>query len=140
MSQVLAEGATRQRKEGEKSLEKMVLGEFHEFLGVFNKECSERLPMHREYDLGIDLIDGVEVLAPGKLYQLAPAKLMVLHEFIDKNLAKGYIYQSSTPCSTLVFFVKKKDGSLQLVVDFWVLNVVIKLDAYPIPLTNKLLD
>ena len=55
-------------------------------------------------------------------------------------MAKGYIYALSTLCGAPVFFVKKKDGTLCLVVDFRVLNAVTKPDAYLILLTNKLLD
>lgn len=40
----------------------------------------------------------------------------------------------------LVFFVKKKDRLLCLMVDFSTMNMVTKLDAYPILLTNELLD
>ncbi len=39
-----------------------------------------------------------------------------------------------------VFFVKKKDGALRLVVDFRALNSITRPDSYPIPLTSELLD
>ena len=39
-----------------------------------------------------------------------------------------------------MFFIKKKDGSLRLVVDFRALNAITQPDSYPIPLTNELLD
>ncbi|KAG5727064.1 hypothetical protein E4T56_gene20328 [Termitomyces sp. T112] len=139
-SQELAEEDARRRGGKERMVEELVLGEFHEFLGVFDKRRLERLPAHTKYDLGIKLLEGAEVPPPDKLYQLAPAELRALREFIDENLAKGYIRQSSAPCRAPVFFVKKKDGGLCLVVDFRAMNAVTKPDAYPIPLTNKLLD
>lgn len=85
-------------------------------------------------------MEGAQVPTPGKLYQLAPAELCVLREFINDNLKKGYIRLLSAPCGAPVFFVKKKDGSLCLVVDFCALNAVTRLDTYPILLINKLLD
>src|SRR6202030_3164005 len=39
-----------------------------------------------------------------------------------------------------VIFVRKKDGSLRLCVDFWALNRITRKDHYPIPLTQDLLD
>ena len=136
----MVEGAKREAGGEARLVAEMVLEEFHEFLEVFEKAKSECLPQHRKHDLGIELLEGARVPPPGKLYQLALAELRALREFIDKNLAKGYIRPSSAPCGAPVFFVKKKDGTLRLVVDFRALNAVTKPDAYPIPLTNELLD
>lgn len=138
-AQSFAEEAARREKKSELSLEKMVPAEFHEFLDVFDKKRSERLPEHGPHDLAIDL-EGAVLPPTGKLYQLAPAELRTLKEFIDENLAKGYIRPSKAPCGAPVFFVKKKDGSLRLVVDFRALNAITRPDSYPIPLTTELLD
>lgn len=138
-AQELAEEAAQKEAKPERSVEEMVPEEFHEFLDVFDKKRSKRLPPHRPHDLAIDL-EG-DVLPPtGKLYQLAPAELWALREFIDENLKKGYIRPSKAPCGAPVFFVKKKDGSLRLVVDFWALNTITRPDSYPIPLTSEFLD
>lgn len=137
-SQMLAEEATRSQRASPKTAAELVPPEFHEYLDVFDKKRSERLPEHTRHDLAIEL-DGA--LPPtGKLYQLAPSELRSLKEFIDENLAKGYIRPSKAPCGAPVFFVKKKNGSLRLVVDFRALNAITRPDAYPIPLTNELLD
>lgn len=138
-SQALAEEASQKQAAPPRSVEEMVPPEFHEFLSVFDKQQSERLPEHTSHDLAIDL-EGSTLPPPGKLYQLAPAELRSLKEFIDENLAKGYIRPSKAPCGAPVFFVKKKDGTLRLVVDFRALNAITRPDSYPIPLTNELLD
>ena len=52
----------------------------------------------------------------------------------------GFIRLTSSPHGTLVLFVKKKDGSLRLCVDFWSLNCISKKDRYPLPLISDLLD
>jgi len=63
-----------------------------------------------------------------------------LKEFIDKNLTNGFIRLTSSPHGALVLFVKKKDGSLRLCVDFRGLNRITKKDRYPLPLISDLLD
>lgn len=91
ISQSLVERAAKDGGGVQKSVEEMVLVALHKFLDVFSKYCLERLPQHCKHDLGIELVDGAVVPPPGKLYQLAPAELQVLHQFSDNNLAKGYI-------------------------------------------------
>jgi len=63
-----------------------------------------------------------------------------LKEFIDENLTNGFIRLTSSPHGALVLFVKKKDGSLRLCVDFRGLNKITKKDRYPLPLISDLLD
>lgn len=138
MSQKLAEEET-QRRGPSKPPEELVPPEFHDFLDVFSKKQSERLPSHRPYDLAIDLEDDA-ALPTGRLYQLSSDELRALREFIDENLAKGYIQPSRAPGGAGVFFAKKKDGGLRLVVDYRALNAITRKDSYPIPLTAELID
>jgi len=63
-----------------------------------------------------------------------------LKEFIDENLTNGFIYSTLSPHGAPVLFVKKKDGSLWLCVDFCGLNKITKKDRYPLPLISDLLD
>ncbi|VDC04626.1 unnamed protein product [Peniophora sp. CBMAI 1063] len=141
-SQELAEAESKSRKAAEpvKSLEEMVPSAYHDYLDVFDKARSERLPPHREgHDIAIELEEGASIPS-GRLYQMSVEELSALKEFIDDSLRKGYIRSSSAPCGAPVFFVKKKDGSLRLVVDYRALNKVTIKDSYPIPLTQELLD
>jgi len=64
----------------------------------------------------------------------------VLKEFINENLTNEFIRSTSSPHRALVLFIKKKDGSLQLCVDFRGLNKITKKDRYPLPLISNLLD
>jgi len=64
----------------------------------------------------------------------------VLKEFIDKNLTNRFICSTSSPHGAPVLFVKKKDSSLRLCVDFCGLNKITKKDRYPLPLISDLLD
>ena len=54
----------------------------------------------------------------GAIYNLSPTELEVLRECIDENLAHGFIRHSKSLVGAPIFFVKKKDGSLRLVVDY----------------------
>ena len=90
---------------------------------MFDKVKANRLPEHRPYDCPIDLQLGKE--PPwGPIYNLSPTELEVLREYIDENLANEFIQHSRSPVGAPIFFVKKKDGSLRLVVDYRGLNKV----------------
>jgi hypothetical protein len=65
-------------------------------------------------------------------------KLAILKEYINKNLKKGYIKESTLSARALVLFVLKKDRKLQLVVNYKGLNNVTIKDRYSMLLPNKL--
>ncbi|HEV7736493.1 MAG TPA: reverse transcriptase domain-containing protein [Chlamydiales bacterium] len=113
--------------------------EYHEFADVFSKKKADSLAEHRPYDLRIITEEG-SVPPIGPIYSLSANELQALREFIDENLAIGFIRPSRSPCGAPVLFVKKKDGSLRLCVDFRGLNKITKKDRYPIPLIADLLD
>ena len=97
------------------------------------------LPPHREFNLKIELEEGATP-PPGRLYSLSPFELNTLWEFIDKNLSTSFICPTSSSLAAPVLFVKKKDGSLQLCVDYRGLNKLTRKDRYPLPLISNLLD
>jgi hypothetical protein len=49
---------------------------------------------------------------------LSPRELIALKEFLEKNLAKGFIQEFKSPAGALILFALKKDGSLRLYVDY----------------------
>ena len=67
-----------------------------------------------------------------------------LDDFLKVNLSSGRIRPSKSPMASLVFFVKKKDGKLQFVQDYWKLNAMTVKNTYPLPLVpdiiNQILD
>ena len=63
-----------------------------------------------------------------------------LKDYVDKNLAKGYIRPSKAPCGALILFIWKKSGRLRLCIDYRGLNKITKKDRYPLPLITDLLD
>ncbi|QRW18646.1 Retrotransposable element Tf2 protein [Rhizoctonia solani] len=107
--------------------------EYHEFARVFGKEEFKVLPPHREYDISIDLIPDAK-LSPGPIYGMTNAESKALKQHIDEELATGKICPSAP-----VMFVKKADGSLQLVVDYRKLNEVTHKNVYPLPRQDDLM-
>ena len=116
-----------------------ILEEYHEYANVFSKSKAETLAPHRPYDLQIDLEKDFHPPV-GTIYSLSKFEQEALKEFIDKNLTNGFIHSTSSPHGALVLFMKKKDSSLRLCVDFRRLNKITKKDRYPLPLIFDLLD
>jgi hypothetical protein len=113
--------------------------DYHEFADVFSKGKAETLPPHCPYNLKIDLEEG-GTPPPGRMYSLSPLELEALRIFIDENVRSGFIKPSNSPHGAPILFVKKKDGSLRLCVDYRGLNKITKKDCYPLPLISDLLD
>jgi len=94
-----------------------VPGDYHDFVDMFSKYKASKLANHWPYDLKITLVEGTS-LPYGPIYSLSQEELTPLCKFIDKNLTTGFICPSCSPHGAPVLFIQKKDGSLQLCVDF----------------------
>jgi len=116
-----------------------VPSKYHEFANAFSKTKAETLPLHRPYDLKINLEEGAQPPV-GSIYSLSASEQKALKKFIEKNLNIGFIRPTSSPYSAPVLFVKKKDGLLRFYVNFCGLNCISKKDCYPLPLISDLLD
>jgi hypothetical protein len=90
---------------------------YHEFADVFSRQKADTLLPHRDCDLKINIEEEVKLLA-GPIYPLSKFELKTLREFIDENLKTGFICPSNSLFGAPVLFIKKKDGSLRLCVDF----------------------
>ena len=115
-----------------------VPSEYHKFVNVFSKTKAETLLPHHPYDFKINLEEGTQPPV-GPIYSLLASKQEALKKFIKENLNMGFIQPTSSLHSVLVLFVKKKDGSLCLYVDFHSLNCISKKDCYPLLLISDLL-
>ena len=87
-----------------------------EFSDVFPDDIAG-LPPEREVEFTIDLIPGTEPISIPP-YRMAPAKLRDLKAQLEELLSKGFIRPSISPWGALVLFVKKKDGSFRLCIDY----------------------
>jgi hypothetical protein len=56
------------------------------------------------------------------IYNLLQDEFATLHEYLDENLEKGFIQLLKSPTNVPILFVKKKDGSLRICVDYYGLN------------------
>jgi len=110
-----------------------------EFQSVFAKEDFDILPEHRKWDHTIELIPGAEPKS-SKVYLLSPLEQEELNAFLEENLRTGRIRPSKSPIAAPMFFIKKKDGSLQLVQDYRALNAVTVKNRYPLPLISELVS
>jgi len=136
-SQKLAEGA-HQSTEARK--EPFVLPDcIKEFESVFAKKDFNVLPEHRQWDHAIELIPGSEPKSL-KVYPLSPVEQKELDSFLEENLCTGRIRPSKSPMAALVFFIKKKDGSLWLVQDYQALNSMTVKNKYPLLLISELVS
>jgi len=113
--------------------------EYHDYADVFSKAKASELPPHHDYNLKINLEEGTSPPL-GTLYSLSLVKLSALWTFIDENLNTGFICPTTSSHAAPVLFVKKKDSSLRLCIDFQGLNKITKKDCYPLPLISDLLD
>ena len=68
------------------------------------------------------------------------AKLKELKEQLKELLDKGFIRPSISPWGAPVLFVKKKDGTLRLCIDYRELNNVTIKNKYPFPRIDDLFD
>ena len=112
---------------------------YKDLIHVFSREKAEKLPPHRPFDCAIDLVPGAQ-LPNCTLYSLSPGELKALRDFLDDGLRKGWIRESQSPCSSAIFFVKKKSGELRPVVDYRALNAITIKNRFPIPLISDLID
>ena len=94
---------------------------------------------HRNIDLAIDLQPGKEPLY-GPIYPLSQTELAALRDFLEENLAKGFIRESKSLARAPILFVPKKDSSLRLCVNYQGLNAITVKNWYPLPLITKIMD
>jgi hypothetical protein len=71
---------------------------------------------------------------------MSQVELDTLKSYIDKMLGKGFIRTSNLPIGVPVLFVKKKNGTLRLCVDYCTLNKITVKNRYPLPLSGDLID
>ena len=106
---------------------------------VFSATAVNDLPPHRPYDCAIDVEEG-KSLPFGPMYRLSHDETKALSDYLDDNLAKGFIRCSTSSAASPILFVKRKTGELRLCVDYRGLNSITKKNRYPIPHIDDLLD
>ena len=109
-----------------------------EFGDVFPKELPG-LPPEREIEFSVELLPGTSPISIAP-YRMAPTELKELKAQLQDLLDKGFIRPSTSPWGAPVLFVKKKDGTLRLCIDYRQLNKVTIKNKYPLPRIDDLFD
>ncbi|GJZ61558.1 putative reverse transcriptase domain-containing protein [Tanacetum coccineum] len=128
------------KKEEEKSERKQIedVPIVRDFPGVFPEDLPG-LPPARPVEFQIDLVPGAAPVARAP-YRLAPSEMKELSEQLQELSDKGFIRPSSSPWGAPVLFVKKKDGSFRMCIDYRELNKLTVKNRYPLPRIDDLFD
>ncbi|GJT69364.1 putative reverse transcriptase domain-containing protein [Tanacetum coccineum] len=97
------------------------------------------LPPIWEIKFQIELIPGATPVAKSPC-RLAPSKMEELSGKLKELQDKGFILPSSSPKGASVLFVKKKDGSFRMCIDYRELNKLTVKNRYPLPRIDDLFD
>nr|GFB92584.1 putative reverse transcriptase domain-containing protein [Tanacetum cinerariifolium] len=97
------------------------------------------LPSIRPVEFQIDLVPGAAPVARVP-YRLAPFEMKELAKQLKKLSDKGFIRPSASPWGAPVLFVKKKDGSFRMCIDYRELNKLTVKNRYPLPRIDDLFN
>jgi hypothetical protein len=109
-----------------------------EYPVVFPEELP-RMPLDRDLEFIIDFIPRTAPIAK-RPYRMAANELKELKKQLRELQDKGYIRPSSSPWGSPVVFMKKKDGSLRMCIDYRSLNEVTIKNKYPLPRIDDLFN
>ncbi len=98
-----------------------ILEEYSDLGEVFFEGAANTLPAYGNQDLLLET-SGTSLF--GLLYNLSQTELVVLRNYISDNLAKKFIQLSTSSAGTPVFFIKKRDGTLRLCLNYRRLNLI----------------
>ena len=102
-------------------------------------ELPKNLPPRRDIDHKIELMPGP--VAPAQSpYRMAPKELVELRKQLNELLDAGLIQPSKAPYGAPILFQKKQDGTMQMCVDYRVVNKATVKNKYPVPLVQDLMD
>ena len=110
----------------------------NKYESVFRSELPSGLPPERAVEHEIEVEKGSK--PPHRpLYQLSPAELVAVKDYVEDLLKKGKIRRSKSPYGAPLFFVKEED-KLRGVVDYRALNRITKKNNAPIPRSDEMFD
>lgn len=109
-----------------------------EFAQVFPKDFPG-LPSDKDFEFVIDLALGMTPISKAP-YRMAPVELKELKTQLHELLDKGFIRPSHSLWSAPVLFVKKKDGSMRMCIDYRELNKVTIKNKYPLQRIDDIFD
>ena len=107
------------QKQEIKELKQQIPVEYHDYIKLFKEwEPEHALPEHKPWDHEIPLQNG-GISKKHPIYQHTEEELAELQKYINMNLMKEYIYKSKSSAAYPIYFVSKKDRSIQLCINYW---------------------
>lgn len=130
------------------TLDDIKTGPFADYLDIFEDQQYQALPPHRKWDHKIDLApDWESRIWKPRIYPLDYEEQKIQDEFLKENLANGRIRVSESPLASPLFMIDKKEidpktgkAKKRLVIDYRKLNELTVKNAYPLPLTDELIN
>ena len=107
------------------------------FASVFSEKESQCFPPKWSWDHAIDFKEGTPDAIGCNIYPMMQVEDKALDNWLNEQLAKGYIRPS--PYASSFFFIKKKDGKLQPAQDYQNINKWMVHNQYPLPLITSLI-
>ena len=110
-----------------------------DYRDVFPDDLPKHLPPKRDIDHKIELVPGAQ---PPSLpmYKMSPLENDELNKQLTDLVDHGFIQPSKSPFGAPVLFVKKKDGTFRMCIDYRGLNKVTIKNGYPLPRVEELFD
>jgi len=124
-------------EEDQRAIPELLKRALAEFGRVFT--ATEGLPPSRERDYAINIISGYSPMSV-RPYRYLYLQKNEIEKLVGEMLAVGIIQPSSSPFSSPILLVKKKDGGWHFCVDYRALNKVTVPNKFPIPMIDELLD
>jgi len=113
---------------------------YSRYAQVFSAEQAARLPEHKSWDHEIPLPDPNAKIPTGAIHKTRWEEDEALQTYLKKELPTSKVRYSRSATGAPILFVRKKDGSLRLCVDYRALNRLTIPNKYPLPLISELLD
>nr|GEX38839.1 hypothetical protein [Tanacetum cinerariifolium] len=134
------DGGSRSKKAKDKSKEKRLedVPIIREFPEVFSEDLPG-LPPACQVEFQIDLVPGAAPVTRAS-YRPAPTEMQELSTQLQEIFDRGFIRPSSSPWGAPVLFVKKKDGSFRMCIDYHKLNKLTVKNRYPLSRIDDLFD
>lgn len=113
--------------------------QYSEYVDMSSEDDAKELAKHLSHDLALNLVsDSQPPHMP--LYNLSKMELEVLQKYLDEYMSRGWIRRSKFSAGAPILFAKKKDGSLQLCVDYQGLNKITVKNRHLLPLITESLE